>query len=203
MGCTARAHLSLPAGSAFWRSSVRRGATLSKLNTAFTNKMENIITLGDFMRYLTVLFASFVLAACSTGTASRTESHSAGSTQGPAAELQKASVDSVVQFLISSAASDFLAHGPSPVRFRDLRIGHDMKSMGETRYILCGQVLRVQDGGKTDWVPFATIKTSGYEQYLGALASTFCQGSSFTWDTDGDLSSRLQSRLDSLRGAPH
>jgi hypothetical protein len=47
--------------------------------------------------------------------------------------------------------------------------------------------------------PFVTIKTSGYEQYIGAQAAGFCQDSSVTRDQLGDLSSSLQSRLDSLR----
>jgi hypothetical protein len=47
--------------------------------------------------------------------------------------------------------------------------------------------------------PFATIKTSGYEQWIGAQAVGFCQRSSVIWDKAGDLSSSLQSRLDSLR----
>lgn len=70
-----------------------------------------------------------------------------------------------------------------------------MTPNGEEQYMLCGQVL----AGKGEWTPFATIKTSGYEQWLGAQATGFCQGSSVIWDKKGDLSSSLQSRLDSLR----
>jgi hypothetical protein len=74
-----------------------------------------------------------------------------------------------------------------------------MTPSGESQYILCGQFLQAQEGGKAQWTPFATIKTSGYEQWIGAQAAGFCQGSSVIWDTVGDLSSSLQSRLDSLR----
>jgi len=155
------------------------------------------------MRYVTVLIISLVLASCNARQITRTEMHTVDPIQGSTAEQQKGSIDSVVQFLITSAASDFRIYGPSPIGFRDVHIGHDMNSNKETRYILCGQFLRAQDGGKAEWVPFATIKTSGYEQYVGIQSSAFCQGSSFIWDIENDLSSTLQSRFDSLRGEPH
>jgi hypothetical protein len=70
---------------------------------------------------------------------------------------------------------------------------------GEAQYLLCGYFLPAQESGKAEWTPFATIKTSGYEQWLGAQAAGYCRASSVIWDTVGDLSSSLQSRLDSLR----
>ena len=147
------------------------------------------------MKYLTVLVAILVLAACSTGPATRNESQAVSHTQLSSPEVQKASIDSAIRFLLAAAAADFRAHGPSgPVRFRDVHVGHVMAPNGGTQYLLCGQVL----GGKGEWTPFATIKTSGYEQYLGAQATGFCQGSSVIWDKKGDLSSSLQSCLDSL-----
>ena len=144
------------------------------------------------MQYLTILFATLVLAACSTAPVKRSESQ--------AGELQKASIDSVVQFLLTAAATDFHTHRPpDPVRFRDVRIGHVTTRSGEPQYLLCGQFLPAQDRGKAEWTPFATIKTSDYEQWIGAQAAGFCQGSSIIWDKVGDLSSSLQSRLDSLQ----
>jgi hypothetical protein len=74
-----------------------------------------------------------------------------------------------------------------------------MTPSGEEQYMLCGQFLPAEEEGKAEWTPFATIKTSGYEQWIGAQAVGFCQGSSVIWDKEGDLSSSLQSRLDSLR----
>jgi len=152
------------------------------------------------MRYLAVLFATLVLAACSTAPVTRSGSPAVSPAQVPAPELQKASVDSVVQFLLTAAATDFRTHRPpDPVRFRDVRIGHVLTPGGEERYMLCGQFLPAQEGGKAEWTPFATIKTSDYEHWIGAQAAGFCQGSSVIWDKVGDLSSSLQSRLDSLR----
>jgi len=74
-----------------------------------------------------------------------------------------------------------------------------MSPSGEKQYRLCGQFLPAQEGGTAEWTPFATIKTSGYEQWTGAHSAGFCQGPSVIWDKVGDLSSSLQSRLDSLR----
>jgi hypothetical protein len=65
--------------------------------------------------------------------------------------------------------------------------------------MLCSQFLPAQEEGKAEWTPFATIKTSGYEQWLGAQAVRFCQDASVIWDTVNDLSSSLQGCLDSLR----
>ncbi len=64
--------------------------------------------------------------------------------------------------------------------------------------MLCGQFLPEGGPGSAEGTPFVTIKTSGYEQYVGAQAAArYCQGPSVTWDK-GDLSATLQSRFDSL-----
>lgn len=138
------------------------------------------------MRPLAILVAALVLAAC--GTASVTRS---------ASELQGASLDPIVEFLLTSAATDFHTHPPSAVRFRNVRLGHIMTPGGEAQYLLCGQFLPEQEGGKAEWTSFATIKTSGYEQWIGD--SGYCKSSSVRWDKVGDLSASLQNRLDSLR----
>ena len=152
------------------------------------------------MRYLAVVLGTLVLAACSTGPATRNESKSASPTQAPAAEPRKESIDSIEQFLVTSAVTDFHTHTRSgSVRVRDVRLGHITTSNGEAQYMLCGEYLLEQAGGeKTEWMPFATIKTSGYEQWNGGQAEVFCKRSSITWDKE-DLSSALQSRLDAPR----
>jgi hypothetical protein len=152
------------------------------------------------LRYLVFLIAAMVLTACSTSPVTRNQSQAVRSAQGVISESQKASMDSVVEFLLTSAATDFRTHGPYPIlNFRDVRVGHDVTSDGTKLYTLVGQFLAARDGGKAGWTPFATIKTSGYEQYIGGQAVAFYQKSSFVWDEMGDLSSLLQSRLDSLR----
>jgi len=141
------------------------------------------------MRYRVVLIATLVLAACDTSR----------ETPGEASAVSPA-LEPVVEFLLTSAATDFHTHRPpDPVRFRDVRLGHITNASGEEQYMLCGQFLPAQEGGDAEWMPFATIKTSDYEQWIGAQAAGFCQHSSVIWDELGDLSSSLQSRLDSLR----
>ena len=106
----------------------------------------------------------------------------------------------VVQFLLTAAATDFHTHrSPGPVRFRDVRIGHVLTPSGQKQYRLCGQFLPAQEAGKAEWTPFATIKTSDYEQYVGPQAAAYREDSSAIWDNVDDLSSSLQRRLDSLR----
>jgi hypothetical protein len=152
------------------------------------------------MRYLVVLFATLVLAACSTAPATSSGSQAVNPVQVLAPELHRASIDSVVQFLLTAAATDFHTHRPpDPVRFRDVRIGHVVTPNGEEQYMLCGQFLPAKEGGNAEWTPFATIKTSGYEQWIGAQAAGLCQRSAVIWDKEGDLSPSLQSRFDSLR----
>lgn len=147
------------------------------------------------MRYLALVIATLVLAGCSTAPATRSESPALSPTP-VVAPPQKGSIDPVVAFLLASAATDFHTHGPSgSIRFRDVRVGHLTTPSGEEQHMLCGQYL---SEGKTEWMPFATIKTSGYEQWNGAQAESFCQRSSINWDKAGDLSSLLQTRLDSL-----
>ena len=137
------------------------------------------------MRYPAVLVVPLVLAACNKAPAPRSDTQPVS----PA----------VVEFLLTSAATDFHTHRPPDLgRFRDVRVGHVKNPGGEDQYLLCGHFLSTQETGNAAGTPFVTIKTSGYEQYLGAQAEArYCQRSSMIWD-EGDLSASLQSRLDSL-----
>jgi hypothetical protein len=140
------------------------------------------------MRYTAVLCATLAFAACSKAPVTRSDSQPAS----PA----------VVEFLLASAATDFHTHRPpDPVHFRDVHVGHVKTSSGEDQYMLCGQFLPGQESGSAEGTPFVTIKTSGYEQYVGAQAAArYCQPPSVRWDK-GDLSTSLQSRFDSLNRA--
>ena len=153
------------------------------------------------MRHLTTLIAALCLTASST-TASVTRRELQLRTGDPAhaRDPQTPSADSVVQFLLLAAATDFHAHGPpDPARFHQVRIGHVMTPGGIKQYLLCGQFLPAQTGSKAKWTSFVTIKTSGYEQYIGAQATAFCQSSSIIWEKRSDLSTSLQSQIESLR----
>lgn len=151
------------------------------------------------MRYLAILLTTLVLASCSTAQVTRGESLSVSSAPRPAPAPQT-EADSVVQFLLTAAATDFHTQRPSdPGRFRDVRLGHIMVPSGEAQWMLCGQFLSPNSGGRAEWKHFATIKTSGYEQLIGAQAAGLCQDSSLIWAQRSDLSSSLQRRLESLR----
>ncbi len=152
------------------------------------------------MRYLSIVFAAFLLAACGSALVTRDESGAVSPAQSPKSESQNAPADSIIQFLLTSAVTDFHTHGPiQPVRFRHVQIGHFVSPGGEVQYMLCGEFLPTTEGGKDEWTPFTTIRTSGYEQMIGSQASAMCNGTSVTWDNTDDLSSMLQSRFDSLQ----
>ena len=142
------------------------------------------------MRSLVALLTTFVLVSCGTAPATRDQSNPPNTNTSSSA---------AVEFLLTSAATDFHGHRPPySVRFRNVRSGYLMTPDGTKQYTLCGEFLPAQDGGKAEWTPFVTIKTSGYEQWLGSQARSLCDRPSMTWDV-GDLSSVLQSRLDALR----
>lgn len=159
------------------------------------------------MKYVLVLFLACALSACTAGPANVTVTATqspkpATASPSPSAAGQANSPQSVVDFLITSAASDFHTHGPKgPLQFRDVRSGH-ITTHGEgdeTQYLLCGQYGQSKDGGDVKWTPFVTIKTSGYEQYIGGQAdSSYCQKPGLVWDSTGDLSATLKSKLDAL-----
>ena len=147
------------------------------------------------MKYLLVVFVTLMLAACSVAPATQSKPQAASPTAVNTTAPQKTSTDPVVKFLLTSAAGDFHDHGPKgPLRFRNVRVGH-VTNDGKESYRMCGEFLR--EGDKAEWTPFSTIKTSGYEQYLGGGAATYCPAS-ILWDTQDDLSASLQSQLDSL-----
>ncbi|HEX6368603.1 MAG TPA: hypothetical protein VF006_06715 [Longimicrobium sp.] len=139
------------------------------------------------MRFLVALLTTFVLVACGTAPAARDRSHP-----------RNVSLDPAVEFLLTSAATDFHTHRASyPARFRNVRSGYFVTVEGTRQYRLCGEFLPAQQGGEAEWTRFATITTDPYEQWLGGQTAPFCD-SSVTWHR-GDLSSLLQSRLDALR----
>jgi hypothetical protein len=154
------------------------------------------------MRHLARLIATLGIAACSAAPAMRSGSQAAAvpaQAPAPAPPLQQPPMDSTAEYLLASAAADFHDHGPMPLRVRDVRMGHFTARGGEVHSVLCGQFLPAQGGGTGEWVQFATIRTSKYEQWIGAQGASFCQGPSAALDGTGDLSSALQSRLDAQR----
>ena len=98
--------------------------------------------------------------------------------------------DSIVQFLITSASDDFREHRPpTAVDFRNLKIGYLKSANSEKIYILCGEFLSQENN---EWIEFATLKTSGYEQYIGK--TQYCQDAMMVVEGD-NLSLRLKNNL--------
>jgi hypothetical protein len=150
----------------------------------------------DPLRYLVASLVALLFAACNTTPAPRGQLEPSSSGQVSASDGQ---LDSLIQLLLAQAASDFHSHRASAVaHVRNVRIGHVTTADGAKQYMLCGEFLPEQREGKVEWTPFATIKTSGYEQWLGVQAANLCQRSTVIWDNEGDLSSSLQTRLDSM-----
>lgn len=172
----------------------------SGLGKAATGNLCAILSLapeGAPLRYLVTLLVALLFAACGTTPAPRGQLQQASPGHESASDGQ---LDSLIQLLLTEAASDFHSHPSlSVARVRNVRVGHVTTANGAKQYMLCGEVLPAQREGNVEWTPFATIKTSGYEQYLGAQAASFCQRSAVTWDSKEDLSSSLQIRLDSHR----
>ncbi len=139
------------------------------------------------------LLVAIGLLACSSAPGARTGTPAVASGPGLESPAPMPVSDPVVQFLLTSAAGDFRAHGPPGIkRFRNTRVGHLVASNGEPRYLLCGEF----QTDKPEWTAFTTIKTDPYEQWIGSH-TTFCQSPSVTWDTAEDLSSALQARFES------
>src|SRR5262245_14698778 len=134
------------------------------------------------MRFVAAVLSTLLLVGCRSTPASRSHTQS-----------REVPTDAPLEFLLTSAAADFHAHHPPyPTRSRDVRLGYVEASGGTREYMLCGAFLPAGEA-TVDWIPFVTIKTSGYEQYLGGQATVFCERSSVVW-VEGDLSETLQSR---------
>ena len=149
------------------------------------------------MKFLAILLSAFFFAACTGAPTVITNSDSTANAQTPAVVATNNDATGPVEFLLSSAASDFHEHGPKgPLQFRNVRAGHVRGSDGKDQYLMCGEFVRTEEGAKNGWTKFATIKTSGYEQYIGD--NIYCQKTDVVW-TEGDLSSSLQSKLDAMK----
>ena len=96
-------------------------------------------------------------------------------------------------FLIESAASDFRNHvAPVGVSFRNVHVGVFRGDSGSSVNLICGE-FRTADSA-ADWEPFATLRTEGYENWLGVSAVAYCQGSNTVLDTNRDLAAALSAQ---------
>jgi hypothetical protein len=149
------------------------------------------------MRYLALLIPMIVmLGGCKSNSVPASSSEASRQVQVPT-QGPEVSADVPVEFLLSSTAGDFHKQNASTaMRFRHIRIAYDPTPDGKKIYMMCGQFRPAQKKDESDWTPFVTIKTSGYELYIGD--TNYCQRPSLKWE-EGDLSSALQSRFDSTQ----
>jgi hypothetical protein len=103
------------------------------------------------------------------------------------------------QYLVRACAADVRKQYPGKrIEFNTCFSGYKTLPSGEKQDFLCGQ-FRVQERGQWgEWISFATIKTEGYEQWQGAQAATFCKDEAIVWNSLDDISSSLQTMLESI-----
>jgi len=112
---------------------------------------------------------------------------------------------SAVELLLSAAALDFTLPGsPHPVGIRQARVGRMPDGSGNLTYFLCGKFLPSDKQGMKEWVPFATIKTSDYEQWLGGHANSYCSQKQIKWykvDQSSALLKRIREQAETRKPA--
>lgn len=150
------------------------------------------------MRIILIFFL-FIALACNRHPGSQQNVHSDHSDTSAIVATGQNQPDSVLQFLITSCVSDILHQGRTlPVLFSASYLGYKQLPTGEKQFLLCGKFQSKVQEHKDIWIPFATIQTSGYEQWIGAQAVNICQDSTIVWDRSNDLSLSLQAQFDSL-----
>jgi len=147
---------------------------------------------NSFLFQTSASIALTLLVACNTHLNDKTLQTNTSDTTS--IESKVSTPDSVIQFLIASAAADFNEHKPpTAIDIRNVKTGF-IVSGNEKLYLICGEFLSKE---KNEWESFTTIKTSGYEQYIGG--DSYCQKATFT-DTDSDiLSEGIKSKLTVLK----
>ncbi|HEX5001724.1 MAG TPA: hypothetical protein VFW78_04450 [Bacteroidia bacterium] len=144
------------------------------INRRFENTLKTVVLIGFLSGFI----------CCNSDNKAETNDRSA--TPGENVSIP----DSVVQFLITSASNDFREHQPpTPVDFRNVKIGYMLSPNKEKTFILCGEFLSLEN---KEWKEFTTIKTSGYEQYLGK--TLYCQDATMVL-TDESISVELKNKL--------
>lgn len=137
-----------------------------------------------------------LLGSCDHNKENKASTAAGGADRIQPSQVQTDSLALAVFALLDASAKDFQAHQPPiPVRFRNVQF----KYFRANNYLICGEFLAQAKQDKQEWTPFATIKTSGYEQWIGSNALPYCQDAKAIPYKTTDLSSTLKSRFDSLQ----
>jgi hypothetical protein len=145
-----------------------------------------------FLAFLTVLLFS-CQHPTSKGNSQPTPTASADTL--PLKIIPSTQLDTLVPAIIALSANDFYKNQPpAPMAFKDVKLNYIKKPSGEELYILCG-IFVTSDQKET---PFATVKNSDYEQWIGTNALTYCQESQEILYTKEDLATALKAKFDAL-----
>lgn len=152
-------------------------------NNKLNNEMTNQIFKNTLRTFAFIFFMSAIICCNSNNKAETND--------GKTVISENENIpDTVVQFLITSASNDFRNHQPpTPIDFRNVKIGYIKSPNNERTFILCGEFLSQEN---KEWIEFTTIKTSGYEQYLGK--TQYCQAATMIL-SDEKLSIDLKNKF--------
>lgn len=105
--------------------------------------------------------------------------------------------DSLKTFLVNSTVQDFYKNKKnSIVGFRSVFL---KLYEGET-YLICGEFLTIDNVKAEKWIDFATLKTEGYELWIGGNASAYCNDAKTITTSTEDLATLLNTHLKNLQG---
>ena len=151
-------------------------------------------------RTIAFIFFLSVIVCCNSNSSKKKELSADSSVTLVNSQFKDLVPDSIVHFLIVSACNDFFNHQPpTPINFRNVKVGYTKSLNNEKSFILCGEFLSQEKKEKEEWESFATIKTSGYEQYIGNQSLSFCQKATMVLNSETNLSVELKNKLDELR----
>lgn len=143
-------------------------------------------------------FSLSAILSCSSNADNNKEGKSDSTVVAAPSEITESISDSTVQFLISSAAGDFRNYKQvTPVDFRKVKVGYLELTPGVKTFVLCSEFVAKEK--KDEWLPFATLKTSNYEQYMGNQALSFCEKATIVLTDETGLSAELKNKLEELR----
>ena len=109
--------------------------------------------------------------------------------------------DEAVTFLIEAAATDFKTHvAPTGATFRNVHPGVMQGEENLTMTLICGEYHI--DGATDRWDTFATLRTDGYENWVGGAAGTYCASPDTVLETNNDLAEVLNQQYRLLPMAP-
>ena len=153
-----------------------------------------------YFNTLFVFVVVFSLISCGSNQTNDQKSGKDSAIVNKEAQIERSVPDSIVQFLMNSAASDFSNHQPpTVVEFRNLKIGYILSETNVKTFLLCGEFLSAESKNKNQWEPFATLKTEGYEQWVGSGSITYCQKAHFVNENDAALAKSLLENLNKKR----